>query len=107
MAQYGVTARIIDKRGTKIFNGQADGLRARTRELFDSMGIQDRVERESKTSWEFRLWVGSLCSGAVLYQEPPLTCHYRAPMGKGVFNGLAALGLPRRRTPSPDFSFAA
>ncbi|KAH7061280.1 putative phenol 2-monooxygenase [Macrophomina phaseolina] len=56
MAQYGVNARIIDKRGTKIFNGQADGLRARTQELFDSMGIQDRVEKESKKSWELHVW---------------------------------------------------
>ncbi|KAL1630659.1 hypothetical protein SLS54_000530 [Diplodia seriata] len=56
MAQYGVNARIIDKRGTKIFAGQADGLRARTLELFDSMGILGRVSLESKTSTEMRLW---------------------------------------------------
>lgn len=57
MAQYGINARIIDKRGTKIFNGQADGLRPRTQELFDSMGFQDRVSRESKISYEFHVWV--------------------------------------------------
>ncbi|KAF4304859.1 putative phenol 2- protein [Botryosphaeria dothidea] len=56
MAQYGINARIIDKRGTKIFNGQADGLRPRTQELFDSMGFQDRVSRESKISYEFHVW---------------------------------------------------
>ncbi|EOD44721.1 putative phenol 2- protein [Neofusicoccum parvum UCRNP2] len=56
MAQYGVKARIIDKRGTKIFNGQADGLRARTQELFDSMDIQDRVSKECRAAYEFRVW---------------------------------------------------
>ncbi|KAL1644193.1 hypothetical protein SLS58_004473 [Diplodia intermedia] len=56
MAQYGVNARIIDKRGTKIFNGQADGLRARSLELFDSMGFLPRVTLESKTGTELRLW---------------------------------------------------
>lgn len=39
MARCGINARIIDKRETKIFVGHADGLRPRTLELFDSMGI--------------------------------------------------------------------
>ncbi|KAJ5826772.1 Monooxygenase FAD-binding [Penicillium robsamsonii] len=57
MARYGVSARIIDKRDTKIFIGHADGLRARTLELFDSMGIQHRVIQEGAISTAANIWV--------------------------------------------------
>ena len=46
-ARCGINARIIDKRGTKIFNGQADGLQCRSLEIFDSFGFADRVWKES------------------------------------------------------------
>lgn len=47
VARLGLDARIIDKRGTKIFNGQADGLQCRSLEIFDSFGFADRVWKES------------------------------------------------------------
>ncbi|KAJ5188266.1 Monooxygenase FAD-binding [Penicillium cf. griseofulvum] len=56
MARYGVNARIIDKRNTKVFLGHADGLRARTLELFDSMGFQHRVMQEGSISTEANIW---------------------------------------------------
>ena len=46
-ARCGINARIIDKRGTKVFNGQADGLQCRSLEIFDSFGFADRVWKES------------------------------------------------------------
>ena len=46
-ARCGIHARVIDKRGTKIFNGQADGLQRRSLEIFDSCGFADRVWKES------------------------------------------------------------
>jgi len=42
-ARCGIRARIIDRRGTKVFNGQADGLQCRSLEIFDSFGFADRV----------------------------------------------------------------
>jgi phenol 2-monooxygenase len=57
MARYGVNARIIDKRDTKVFLGHADGLRPRTLELFDSMGFQHRVIQEGCISTEANIWV--------------------------------------------------
>ncbi|CAG7977703.1 unnamed protein product [Penicillium nalgiovense] len=57
MARYGVNARIIDNRDTKVFLGHADGLRARTLELFDSMGFQHRVIQEGSISTEANIWV--------------------------------------------------
>jgi 2-polyprenyl-6-methoxyphenol hydroxylase-like FAD-dependent oxidoreductase len=47
MSRLGINARIIDKRGTKVFSGQADGLQARSLEIFDSFGFADRVWKES------------------------------------------------------------
>jgi phenol 2-monooxygenase (NADPH) len=47
MAHRGVNARIVDKRNTKIFCGQADGLNARSQEIFDSLGFGDRVRKET------------------------------------------------------------
>ena len=57
MACYGVNARIIDKRAKRIMTGHADGLRMRTLELFDSMGIQDRVMEEAHMAVEANFWV--------------------------------------------------
>ena len=46
-AKRGIHARIVDKRGTKVFNGQADGIQCRTLEILDSFGFADRVWEES------------------------------------------------------------
>ncbi|TGO36641.1 hypothetical protein BHYA_0119g00310 [Botrytis hyacinthi] len=56
MARCGINARIIDKRGTKIFTGQADGLQCRTLEMLDSFGFADRVWKESNHMLEICLW---------------------------------------------------
>jgi phenol 2-monooxygenase len=55
-SRCGINARIIDKRGTKIFSGQADGLQCRTLEIFDSFGFADRVWKESNHMLEICLW---------------------------------------------------
>lgn len=47
MAHCGVKARIVDKRNSKIFCGQADGLQCRSLEIFDSLGFADRVWKEA------------------------------------------------------------
>lgn len=56
LAKCGINTRIIDKRGTKIFNGQADGLQCRTLEIFDSLGFGHRAWRESNHMLEICLW---------------------------------------------------
>ncbi|KAL7809441.1 family 16 glycoside hydrolase [Trichoderma gracile] len=56
MAKCGINARIVDKRGTKIFNGQADGLQCRTLEILDSLGIGHRAWREANHMLEICLW---------------------------------------------------
>ncbi len=77
MARLGINARIIDKRGTKIFNGQADGLQCRSLEvprhlecleslteianqIFDSFGFADRVWKESNHMLEVQRFIRSL-----------------------------------------------
>lgn len=55
MAHCGVKARIIDKRNSKIFCGQADGLQCRSLEIFDSLGFADRVWKEANHMIEVRL----------------------------------------------------
>jgi 2-polyprenyl-6-methoxyphenol hydroxylase-like FAD-dependent oxidoreductase len=47
MARCGINARIVDKRGTKIYSGQADGLQLRSLEIFDSFGFADRAWKEA------------------------------------------------------------
>lgn len=56
MARCGINARIIDKRGTKIYNGQADGLQCRSLEIFDSFDFADRAWKESNHILEVCLW---------------------------------------------------
>jgi 2-polyprenyl-6-methoxyphenol hydroxylase-like FAD-dependent oxidoreductase len=59
MARCGIKTRIVDKRGHKVYNGHADGLRPRTEEIFDSMGgdLQQRIEAEGYVFESFRTWV--------------------------------------------------
>ncbi|OQO07602.1 hypothetical protein B0A48_07299 [Cryoendolithus antarcticus] len=56
MAKCGIKTRIIDKRGSKIFNGQADGLQCRTLEILDSLGFGTRAWQESNHMLEICLW---------------------------------------------------
>ena len=55
-ARCGIHARMVDKRATKIFNGQADGLQSRSLEIFDSFGFVDRVLKESNHMLEICFW---------------------------------------------------
>ncbi|KAI0385733.1 putative phenol 2-monooxygenase [Hypomontagnella monticulosa] len=56
MAHCGVTTRIVDKRNTKIFYGQADGLQCRSLEIFDSLGFADRAWKETNHMIEICMW---------------------------------------------------
>ncbi|KAJ5611359.1 FAD binding domain-containing protein [Penicillium lagena] len=56
LSRTGISTRIVDKRGTKVFNGQADGLQCRTLEIFDSFDFAHRVWRESNHMLEICLW---------------------------------------------------
>lgn len=50
-AKLGINARIIDKRGTKIFAGQADGLQPRALEVFNSFGFAHRPAKEASVGF--------------------------------------------------------
>lgn len=56
MARCGINARIVDKRGNKIFAGQADGLQCRSLEIFDSFGFAHRAWREANHMLEVCMW---------------------------------------------------
>ncbi|KAB8203410.1 FAD binding domain-containing protein [Aspergillus parasiticus] len=56
LSRFDIKTRIVDKRGTKIFNGQADGLQCRTLEIFDSFNFAHRVWRESNHMLEINFW---------------------------------------------------
>ncbi|KAK4661051.1 hypothetical protein QC762_124420 [Podospora pseudocomata] len=51
-----LSVRIIDKRSTKIFSGQADGLQCRSLEIFDSLGFADRAWKEANHMIEICMW---------------------------------------------------
>ncbi|KIV88439.1 hypothetical protein PV10_08122 [Exophiala mesophila] len=54
-AKCGVKTRTVDKRGTKIFNDQADGLQCRTLEIFDSFKFGHRAWIDSNHMLEIYL----------------------------------------------------
>ncbi|KAF4167690.1 hypothetical protein CNMCM6936_004535 [Aspergillus lentulus] len=56
MSRLGIKTRIVDKRSTKVFSGQADGLQCRTLEIFDSFDFAHRAWRESNHMLEICLW---------------------------------------------------
>lgn len=57
MAKCGIDVRIIDKRATKVFKGQADSLQHRTMEILDSFGIADEINKRAAHLIETRFWV--------------------------------------------------
>ncbi|RAH44792.1 putative phenol 2-monooxygenase [Aspergillus brunneoviolaceus CBS 621.78] len=74
MARCGVNARVIDKKGTKVFKGHADGLRSRTLELLDSIGVAQRVLQEGHEVFSMTSWGpdenGKLCRQVTTDLEP-------------------------------------
>ncbi|PYI29863.1 putative phenol 2-monooxygenase [Aspergillus indologenus CBS 114.80] len=74
MARCGVNARVIDKKGTKVFKGHADGLRCRTLELLDSIGVAQRVLQEGHEVFSMTSWGpdenGKLCRQVTTDLEP-------------------------------------
>jgi 2-polyprenyl-6-methoxyphenol hydroxylase-like FAD-dependent oxidoreductase len=56
MSRLGISTRIVDKRSTKIYAGQADGLQLRSLEIFDSFGFADRVWKEANHMIEMCMW---------------------------------------------------
>ncbi|ODQ78129.1 hypothetical protein BABINDRAFT_93310 [Babjeviella inositovora NRRL Y-12698] len=56
LARTGVLFRIVDKRSTKIFAGQADGLQSRTLEVFQSFGFGDRARKNANHFQEMCFW---------------------------------------------------
>ncbi|KAJ6115297.1 hypothetical protein N7486_001075 [Penicillium sp. IBT 16267x] len=56
LSRFNVKTRIVDKRGSKVFNGQADGLQCRTLEILDSFDFAHRAWRESNHMLEICLW---------------------------------------------------
>lgn len=48
--------RVIDKRGTKIYNGQADGLNPRSVEIFKNIGIADQILAEANDMTSIALY---------------------------------------------------
>ncbi|KAI4255270.1 MAG: hypothetical protein L6R42_006817, partial [Xanthoria sp. 1 TBL-2021] len=55
-SRYGIQCRIIERRPTEITKGQADGIQARSLEIFESFGFVERVLRECQVSTEMCFW---------------------------------------------------
>ncbi|KAI6765956.1 hypothetical protein HG530_007026 [Fusarium avenaceum] len=58
LARCGIDARVVDKKGSKVYKGQADGLMSRTIEILDSMGcgLSQRVDHESYLTYCMDIW---------------------------------------------------
>ncbi|KAH6963258.1 putative phenol 2-monooxygenase [Fusarium avenaceum] len=58
LARCGIDARVVDKKGSKVYKGQADGLMSRTIEILDSMGcgLSQRVDHESYLTYYMDIW---------------------------------------------------
>ncbi|KAL8719942.1 MAG: hypothetical protein Q9225_003119 [Loekoesia sp. 1 TL-2023] len=62
-SQYNMSTRIIDKNQAPTAKGQADGLQARTLEIFDSFSVVDRVWKEGFHDIELNTWLGEGSEG--------------------------------------------
>lgn len=57
-SQYNISARIIDKKNTRVTRGHADGLQCRTMEILDSFGLVDQIRKKGFHCIEICSWVG-------------------------------------------------
>jgi 2-polyprenyl-6-methoxyphenol hydroxylase-like FAD-dependent oxidoreductase len=65
LASRGVAVRIIDKSPEHFTGSRGKGLAPRSREVFDNLGFQHKVERSGWTNLDYRRWVnGELVSDA-------------------------------------------
>ncbi|ORY56536.1 FAD monooxygenase [Leucosporidium creatinivorum] len=56
LSKLKISTRIIDKRNTKVFTGQADGVQCRTVEVFQSFGFAERLVKEGAHINEVAHW---------------------------------------------------
>ncbi|KZL72059.1 fad binding domain-containing protein [Colletotrichum incanum] len=56
LSRLGVKTRIVDKRTSKVYSGQADGFQVRSLEILDSFGIAERVWKEANRMLEVAFW---------------------------------------------------
>ncbi|KAK1977696.1 FAD binding domain-containing protein [Colletotrichum cereale] len=56
LSRLGVKTRIVDKRTSKVYSGQADGFQVRSLEILDSFGVGERVWKESNRMLEVSFW---------------------------------------------------
>ena len=59
-SQCNISARIIDNKASRVPNGHADGVQARTLEIFDSFGFVDQPLKEGCHELEICSWVRSI-----------------------------------------------
>lgn len=55
-SRYNMTTRIVDKNHERISKGQADGLQARTLEIFESFGVADQLWKKDFHDLEICIW---------------------------------------------------
>ncbi|KAG0151660.1 hypothetical protein CROQUDRAFT_36280 [Cronartium quercuum f. sp. fusiforme G11] len=82
LARYGVhNVRIVDKRATKIFTGQADGLNSRTLEIMQALGIGNQIMSEANEFGEVCFWEpinnGQICRASRLPATIPGISRFR------------------------------
>ena len=77
MARCGIQTRIVDKRGTKIYRGQADGLQSRSLEIFESFGIVDRVLKEANLMAQACIWNPN--EDGILHCSNKISLNYYTP----------------------------
>ena len=78
-SRQGISARIIDKKSSRIPNGHADGVQARTLEIFDSFDFVEGPLREGFHEIEICSWVRLIQILKFQQQRPSfmLTCRAR------------------------------
>ena len=74
MSQLGIQTRVIDKRGTRVLNGHADGIQTRTLEILNSFGLARRFIERSASFLEWCVWV---CCYVAVITLPLRSCKFQ------------------------------
>ncbi|EGG02775.1 uncharacterized protein MELLADRAFT_109827 [Melampsora larici-populina 98AG31] len=109
LTKYGINnIRIIDKRSTKIYTGQADGLNPRTLEIFQALGIGSEIAHEMNTFGEVCHWEpnasGEIKRTARSSVSPPgiskfqSSCLHQGRIEEHLMNNIARWSMSARPT---------
>ncbi|KAI9735467.1 MAG: hypothetical protein M1818_006473 [Claussenomyces sp. TS43310] len=111
LARCGIRCKIVDSRSGPLDVGQADGVQARSVEIFESFGMVEDLLREAYHNIEVAFWNSDPAKGGIVRKrsayatEPGLSHLPRVIMNQARFNGMWLEAMKRFNGQEVDYGY--